>query len=124
MLHWAQIASQPLSADELGMLYVQRIHSRYESTLGPYYRLLYTLLARIHDDKVLTQTEKYRFGNILRSQLTSHEVALCCYNGLAAVSGSFRELVIEFRLPKYLPDEFGRQRLGEYYPVSAFAGRD
>ncbi|MGI0525980.1 putative phage abortive infection protein [Rhizobium giardinii] len=127
LLHWIEVAetsSAKLSSDEFGQLYIKRVHSRYESTLGPYFRLLYTLLMRIHEDKVLKDIEKHRFGNLLRSQLTSHEVALCCYNGLAAVSGSFKGLVTEFRLPKYLPEEFGRNHLMRLYPESAFSGRD
>lgn len=127
MQHWISRANQSgseVSAEKVAELYLKHVHSRYESTFAPYYRLLYTLLLRIKDDPVLSQPQKYRYGNLLRSQLTSHEVALCCYNGLAAISGSFKDLIIEFRLAKYLPDQFGRKRLELYYPASCFAGRD
>lgn len=127
MRHWigrAHQADGEVSADTVARLYLKHVHSRYESTFAPYYRLLYTLLLRIKEDPVLTQPQKYRYGNLLRSQLTSHEVALCCYNGLAAISGSFKDLIVEFRLAKYLPDQFGRKRLELYYPASSFAGRD
>lgn len=113
-----------LTAGSVADIYLQCVHNRYESTFAPYYRLLYTILIRIKADTKLTSDEKHRFGNLLRSQLTSHEVALCCYNGLAAVSGSFRNLLIEFRIPKYLPTTFGRNILVAYYPASAFEGRD
>lgn len=124
--HWVGRAYQlgDVSSDALAALYLKHVHSRYESTFAPYYRLLYTLLLRIKDDTVLTQSQKYRYGNLLRSQLTSHEVALCCYNGLAAISGSFKGLIVEFRLAKYLPDQFGRKRIMLHYPQDAFAGRD
>ena len=127
MQHWISRANQAdveVSAEKVAQLYLTHVHSRYESTFAPYYRLLYTLLLRIKEDPVLTQPQKYRYGNLLRSQLTSHEVALCCYNGLAAISGSFKDLIVEFRLAKYLPDQFGRKRLELYYPASCFAGRD
>ena len=127
MRHWIGLANQAegeVSADTAAKLYLKHVHSRYESTFAPYYRLLYTLLLRIKEDPVMTQPQKYRYGNLLRSQLTSHEVSLCCYNGLAAISGSFKDLIVEFRLAKYLPDQFGRERLKLYYPASCFAGRD
>jgi hypothetical protein len=127
MRHWIARAHQAdgeVSADAIAKLYLKHVHSRYESTFAPYYRLLYTLLLRIKEDPVLTQPQKYRYGNLLRSQLTSHEVALCCYNGLSAISGRFKDLIVEFRLGKYLPDQFGRKRLMLYYPASTFDGRD
>ncbi|MBY3315075.1 putative phage abortive infection protein [Rhizobium laguerreae] len=127
MRHWIELAHQAdgdVPADTVAKLYLKHVHSRYESTFAPYYRLLYTLLLRIKEDPVLTQHQKHRYGNLLRSQLTSHEVALCCYNGLAAISGSFKDLIVDFRLAKYLPDQFGRKRLELYYPASSFAGRD
>ena len=49
---------------------------------------------------------------------------MCSYNGLAANSEKFRELIIEYRLLKYLPVELGRKQLELYYPASAFLGRD
>lgn len=117
-------ASASLTAAEVAEIYLRCVLNRYESTFAPYYRLLYTILIRIKMDTKLTADEKHRFGNLLRSQLTSHEVALCCYNGLAAVSGSFQNLLIEFKIPKYLPETFGRDILSAYYPASAFEGRD
>lgn len=125
--HWASRAHRQagsVSSEELAEIYMKYVHRRYESTFAPYYRLLYTLLLRIHEDEVLIDIQKHRYGNLLRSQLTSHEVAMCCYNGLAAVSGRFKELIVEYRLLKYLPDEFGRKRLQLHYPASAFLGRD
>lgn len=125
--HWIARTHQSgddLTSDAIAKLYLKHVHSRYESTFAPYYRLLYTLLLRIKEDTILSEPQKHRYGNLLRSQLTSHEVALCCYNGLAAISGSFKDLIVEFRLAKYLPEEFGRKRLMLHYPDSTFEGRD
>lgn len=113
-----------LPEDVVRDIYLKCVLDRYESTFAPYYRLLYTILLRIKADPKLTEEEKCRYGNLLRSQLTSHEVALCCYNGLSSVSGSFRTLLTEFRIAKYLPKQFGRDRLELYYPSTAFEGRD
>ncbi|WP_192937591.1 putative phage abortive infection protein [Sinorhizobium meliloti] len=114
----------PLTEARVSEIYIQHVHNRYESAFAPYYRLLYTILLRIKSDQKLSVEEKQRYGNLLRSQLTSHEVALCSYNGLAAVSGSFKQLLIEFRILKYLPADFGRKIFQAYYPATAFLGRD
>ncbi|WP_019564368.1 putative phage abortive infection protein [Agrobacterium sp. 10MFCol1.1] len=117
-------ATQAELAEQLAETYMTAVHLRYESSFAPYYRLLYTILLRIHEDSVLIDKEKHRFGNLLRSQLTSHEVALCCYNGLSAVSGSFKQLLLEFRIGKYLPEHFGKVDLKRVYDPKLFSGRD
>jgi hypothetical protein len=125
--YWVEVEelhAGTVSSSRLAEIYITKCHNRYESTLAPYYRLLYTILSRIKNDLKLDREEKHRYGNLLRSQLTSHEVALCCYNGLSAVSGSFKELLVEFRIAKYLPEEFGRPILQDHYPPSTFLGRD
>ena len=125
--YWAEVEelhAGRVSSGRLAEIYVTNCHDRYESTFAPYYRLLYTILSRIKNDLKLEVEEKHRYGNLLRSQLTSHEVGLCCYNGLSAASGSFKELLIEFRIAKYLPEEFGRRILQDHYPPSTFLGRD
>jgi hypothetical protein len=127
LTYWVETAEAhagPLSTQAVADIYDQIVHDRYESSFAPYYRLLYTLLLRIKSDTKLKPEEKHRYGNLLRSQLTSHEVALCCYNGLSAVSGSFKELLSEFRIAKYLPDEFGKSVLQRHYQRTMFLGRD
>lgn len=119
-----ELHNGPLPSQRIAEIYLNFVHNRYESTFAPYYRLLYTMLLRIKTDPKLSVDEKQRYGNLLRSQLTSHEVALCCYNGLSAVSGSFKELLVEFRIAKYLPEEFGRQILQAHYPATTFLGRE
>ncbi|MFK0339190.1 putative phage abortive infection protein [Agrobacterium deltaense] len=121
---WKQNIPKPISSDDIGSLYEERVHDRYESSFAPYYRLLYTTLLRIKNDAKLSTDDKHGYGNLLRSQLTSHEVAMCCYNGLAHVSGSFKELLTEFRMIKYLPEEFGREIFRGHYDAVAFLGRD
>lgn len=125
--YWVDVqlaANGKPSSKAVAAVYDRIVHERYESSFAPYYRLLYTLLLRIKSDKKLKPEEKERYGNLLRSQLTSHEVALCCYNGLSAISGSFKDLLSEFRIAKYLPNDFGREILQNYYPSTMFLGRD
>lgn len=124
--HWIQDADLPADSDRnaLGNVYRARIHIRYESKLGPYFRLMYTILQRISSDPVLSPQEKARYGNLLRSQITSHEAAMAGLNGLVPVSKDFSRLVIEFRLLKYLPNGTMRRTLERHYPVEAFQERD
>lgn len=113
-----------LSRVELGRLYETKIHKRYEANFGPYFRLLYTILERIKTDPVQKERDRFRYANILRSQLTSFELALVGLNGLSPVSKDFSNLITEFRLLKYLPQGRRRTLLGLYYPVEAFSARD
>ena len=108
----------------LGKLYLKTVHTRYESTLSPYFRLLYTILWRLREDKILTADEKIRYGNLLRGHLTSFEVGMAGFNGLIPQSNDFSELITEFRLLKYHPAGVVREALSFVYPKQAFEGRD
>lgn len=119
-----EIHNSPPTKSDLTSLYEKVVLNRYESSFAPYYRLLFTILVRIKNDTKLSDEQKQWYGNLLRSQLSSHEVALCFYNGLSAVSGSFRELLAHFRIGKYLPKEFGLTVIKPHYPPEAFLGRD
>ena len=57
-------------------IYSRRIHDRYEGRFGPYFRLMYTILQRISEDDKLSPNEKARYGNLLRSQISSYEAAM------------------------------------------------
>lgn len=105
-------------------IYNKRIHQSHEPTISPYFRILYTILYRLREDKMLSQTEKAEFGNLLRSQLTSDEIMLMAVNGLAPVSKDFGTLITEFRMLKYLPKTSLRTELEAHYELCAFQPRD
>ncbi len=116
-------AAQP-TKPQLERLYRVGIHGPFESTFGPYFRIVYTILRRIKDDKVLTESEKIQYSNLLRSQLTSHELALAGFNGLMPQANDFSVLLTEFHMLKYLPNGMARRALEEVYEPAAFAARD
>jgi hypothetical protein len=122
---WIEMQGGSAAIDE-GML-VQRyetyVHKPFESDFGPYFRLIYTMLDRLRSDDLLNEAEKARYGNILRSQLPSHEIFLLGVNGLSPVSKDLRDLIVEFRMLKYLPPGLRRETLSRFYPDSAFAPR-
>ena len=115
----------PNSDDKAVLLKIYRnsFHSRYESKLGPYYRLLYTILDRISSDPVLDSQEKAAYGNLIRSQLTSHEAAMAGLNGLAPFAKDFSRLVEEFRLLKYVTSDTAIKMLDKHYNPEAFLSR-
>lgn len=104
-------------------IYKRRIHSRYESTFGPYFRLLYNILYRINNEKNLTDEEKSRYGNLVRGHMTSFEVGMAGFNALMEEAKDFNVLVTRFRLLKYYPQGYVRNTLEEVYPKEAFLGR-
>ncbi|MER8445934.1 putative phage abortive infection protein [Mesorhizobium sp. M1066] len=117
------VTQEKIDSSLVSMIYEKAVIDRYESTTGPYFRLLYTMLFRIKEDKLLTLSEKRRYANLFRSQLSSHEVALAGFNGLNPVSKDLSDLITEYRLLKYLPEDFGRSYLGKCYPKQAFEDR-
>jgi hypothetical protein len=104
--------------------YMRRIHSRSESSLGPYFRVIYSVLDRIRSDTVLRAGDKIRYSNLVRSQLTSYEISLMAINGLAPIANDLDKLIVQFRLLKYLPQNATRRRLARLYPEEAFRPRD
>lgn len=117
-------ASGTYTRDEVGKIYTVRVHKRFESRLAPFFRLIYTVLDRLKHDQHLSDDEKARYGNLLRSQLTSHEISLMALNGTADVSKDLASLITEFHLLKYLPEGKTRRLLTDVYEPAAFAARD
>lgn len=119
------------SPDEhpVGTYYSGRVHAYNENQLGPYFRIIYTMLRRISEATFLEEAEKISYGNLLRSQLTSTELFVIGVNGLANISGDLDRYLVEFRMFKYLSLEDKQlfleewKALGETYPEIAFEGR-
>lgn len=112
--------------EQISEIYMEYIDAKHSNTFGAYFRIIYTILSKIKRDKHLSCNEKAEYGNILRSQLTNHEVFLLAFNGLAPVSKDLGDLIVEFRMLKYLPPPPTRMRirLETMYPAVAFAARD
>jgi hypothetical protein len=85
---------------------------------------MYTILHRVETDNFLSDDEKHKYGNLLRSQLNSYELAMVGLNGLSPVSKDFGQLIIKFHLLKYLPPGSRRSILTACYPPAAFTSRD
>lgn len=112
-----------IQRQDLVDIYNRRVHNRAETTLGPYFRLLYTLFFRIETSNALSDRERVQYGNLVRGQLSQFEVVLIGLNGLSPVSKDFERFVIRYRLLKYTTG-FRRRMLMKHYPKSTFLGRD
>lgn len=108
----------------LASVYEKDVHPYGANSLEPYFRVLYTILRRLYEFEALNSKEKARYGNLLRSQLSSAEVSLIAANALTDASNDFSDYVIEFRLLKYLPEDRFKHSLRTVYPEQAFAQRD
>lgn len=102
--------------------YEKYINSRTENTMGPYFRLLYAILKRIQDDEHLSESDKNKYGNLIRGQLSNYELAIAGLNGMSTVSKDFSKLAIRFRLFKYTTG-VRRRLLMLHYPKIAFLPR-
>lgn len=112
-----------LTRDFISEIYLEKIHKRYESRFAPYFRIIYTILFKIKNDPILSEIDKYYYSNILRSQLTSHEICFLAVNAMVPVAKDLFEHIIHFRMLKYTPDA-PRNWLSKIYPEDAFASRD
>lgn len=103
-------------------VYDNYIHGRFEFCFSPYFRIIYTSLYKIKNDKILSDEQKAYYANIIRSHMTSFEIGLLAFNGTSRHSKDLSELIVHFRLLKYLPEK-RKKVLGKIYAPEAYAPR-
>lgn len=101
---------------------ISKLHA--ENPLGPFFRIVYSILRRISEDKILTRAEKASYGNLVRSHLSTSELGLIGLNGLTEDSNDFQKYITEFRILKYMPDNELKIELERFYPPETFMARD
>lgn len=83
------------------------IQKTHNDVLGHYFRNLYQILKIIknHNNESISDDEKKGYASILRSQLSTKELALLFLNCLDGVSddGRFRNLLVEYKMLEHLP---------------------
>lgn len=101
----------------------QLLQEQQNHVLGHYFRNLYQVLAFVDNhpaslaegDWHSEHQARKRYTNILRAQLSSHELATLFYNCRRTTvdDGTFRELLVEYELLEHLPLEYdhGTHRL-------------
>lgn len=83
--------------------YHNEIHDKYRYVLAPYFRTIYNIVNLI-DISYLENNDKIFYINIVRSQLSEHELVLLFYNCLSLPNArhKFLPLVKKYRLLKNL----------------------
>lgn len=75
-------------------------YKQHEAELGHYFRSLYNVVKFVKNSDV---TDKRLYTNLVRAQLSSHELLLIFYNCLSGLGREkFKPLVKEFDLLKHL----------------------
>lgn len=83
------------------MLEYDRIYKANQSDFGHYFRNLYTITKFIHSSD---SEDKQKYADILRAQLSSHELLLLFYNGLSEYGNKkFKPLIEQYQLLKNIP---------------------
>lgn len=92
---------------DLGSVYKDDLQNKHNYVLGHYFRNLYQILKHISrgEQYVLTIEQAREYSAIVRSQLSSHELALLLLNCHSTVvdSGAFLKLVVKYRMLEHLP---------------------
>lgn len=119
------LVRRELSREEIAEIYAKHVHERGESGLGPYFRLIYTILKRIDSDEHLPESEKIAYANLLRGQLSSPEVSLLALNALTPASKDLAAYLTKYRMLRYLPRNVGAwQFIEPQYEPRAFEARN
>ncbi|MGY6768342.1 putative phage abortive infection protein [Komagataeibacter sp. NFXK3] len=112
-----------LPKERLATIYSRGFHSRFESRVGAFFRVVYYTFDKIRSDKFLTDEEKRNYGNLIRGQLTSADVAILGVNALTKYSNDLEQLVIYFRLLRYMGNSVLKNNLKEIFPPETFIRR-
>lgn len=118
------LKNRKVDRKEIEDIYLKCVHRRYESVFSAYFRIIYTILNKIRSDSLLSEEQKAYYGNLLRSQLTSHEIALLALNSTAKISKDLSDLIEYFHLLKYVPEGTTRRILKDVFSDKAFEARD
>lgn len=110
--------------EQIVKIYNLHVDSYAEKLFSTYFRLIYTILKFIHEDKYINNEEKIRYGNIVRDQLSHAEVAIIMIAGLRPIAHDMNIYLIEFRIARYLNNSPIRTSLCLNYPAETFQARD
>lgn len=94
-------------------------YHEHQADLGHYFRNMYHILKFIKEEKI--QTDKKRYSNLLRAQLSSYELSILFYNGLGDYGNEkFFPLIEEFDFLKNLDRDLliNKAHLSEYGTLS------
>lgn len=102
--------------------YIEYYHD-HQADLGHYFRNLYHILKFVNTSEI---ENKHRYSNFIRAQLSSHELLLLFYNGIAKYGKeNFKPLIEEYHFLKNMaPDSLIKKEHIKFYNISAFKKPD
>ena len=91
---------------------------RHQSDLGHYFRNLYHIFKLISKSEI---ENKKDYASLARAQLSSHELLMLFYNGLAHQGDKFKPLIEDFHILKNMPfDDLIQTEHKDLYKRTAF----
>jgi len=120
------IATQAVGqqAREIATTYIGSVYDNHPSSLGPYFRLLFQTFKLVADTE-MAESERIRFANIARGQMSEGTVMLLAANGLTERGHRFIPLIERFGLLEHLHGRYRNKykpALLEGYRRRAFLG--
>jgi hypothetical protein len=114
----AKLPSQ-ITAEDAARFAYRDLFQHYEFLLGHYFRNLYHIV-RFVERSQLSDIERYQYTSFVRAQLSSGEVLLLFFNGLAKQGERFKPLIEKYALLKQLPREKLDREASDAYDPRAF----
>jgi len=98
---WSELVKDPSGNKEFAHAAYDKLYSRNESTLGPYFRSLYHLFALV-DRSRLPEADKHQYAHIARALLSADVLFLLLINCLTERGLGLKRLVERYGLLKHI----------------------
>jgi hypothetical protein len=100
-------------------------YSKFEATLGPYFRTLYHIFKLIHRQEALSLDEKVEYANIARAQLGAEALVILSANALSSRAAEFVPLIEQYGILKHLPmNDISKNLFSQCIKPIAFMSKD
>lgn len=98
------------------------LFAKHQSDMGHYFRNLYNIIKFIDNKGPAQFEEKCVYTNLLRAQLSSHELLLLFYNSLSQFgSDKFKPLIERYHILKNMPrGQIIQKEHEDFYEISAY----
>ena len=97
-----KIGQPPYECHELIVKSYEVLFHRNQGQLAHYFKTVYRLLKTIDSNVTLSESEKYDYAKILRSQLTDYESIIMYYNYHSVYGEKSRILIYKYNLLKHV----------------------
>jgi hypothetical protein len=111
------------SREQIIEAYEETMSHETERTFSPYFRMIYTIMARLRSDTILSKDEKENYARLFRSQMTNIELIAMAYNSISPRSADLEDLVVEYRMLKYMPESKLRTQFQAIFGDDPFMAR-